>query len=104
MTPAEFIAEVRRRRNHFVLWWIGAPVPIFALRWIFDHLPKSYFTFDPAPVFALATWFLVWLWLIGRFCGMTCLHCSSRAFGYRPFFRTSNLRCQSCGASLSKPN
>ena len=102
MTQVEFLSEVRRRRNHFLLWWFGALIPIYALRWVFGHLPRGYFTFEPGNVFAVLTWFCVWLWLGERQCGLRCIYCGNRAFGFRPFFSTNNLKCQACGRSFNE--
>lgn len=102
MDRLQFLAKVRRRRNQHWLWWLAAPIPFFSARWLLDLLPKSVFVFDASAIFALLAWFGIWLWLGERLCGLRCIYCGKRAFGYRPFVFTSNLKCASCGRSFTQ--
>jgi len=101
MTITEFMAQVRKRRTIHLLWWLALPVTALPFLWVFGHLPRGLFTFEPGPFFGLLSWFAVLLWLGHRLTSLKCPYCANRAFGPRPFFSTRGLRCTSCGRHLS---
>jgi len=90
-----FWDEVRRRRNHFFLVWIGwlvaGPVLVWLYSTIFPVVLES-----ATPFLALGTWAAFWFYIAHRLTSMKCFACGNKAIA-NPLFLMRNAKCVSCG-------
>jgi hypothetical protein len=99
MDSHAFWEEVRRRRNHFFLVWVGWLVAAPILFWLFSSiLPGRYDT--AAPFLTLGTWFAFWVYIQRRLTSMKCFSCGGKAIGHAMFFMR-HVKCISCGVKPS---
>jgi predicted RNA-binding Zn-ribbon protein involved in translation (DUF1610 family) len=95
MPDSEFWAEVRSRRNHFFLWWIGWPlggIPIVLIYTVAVE-KQSPFPFMIGMMFA---WYGVWLIFVRRLKSLLCPNCGQPAIAHAYFFMR-HAKCQHCG-------
>lgn len=94
-----FWAEVRRRRNHFFLVWVGWLVAGPALYLMYSRILPA--RIEPAAAFlALGTWMAFWSYIMRRLTSMKCFACGQYAIAH-PFFFMRHAKCASCGVKPS---
>ncbi len=95
MTDTEFWDEVRRRRNHFFLWWIGWPIGGMAAVGILTAIMHHEPTF-PIMIGVMFAWYIARLLLVRRLKSLSCPNCSKLAIA-NPYFTMRHAKCQHCG-------
>jgi hypothetical protein len=99
MDSLAFWEEVRRRRNHFFLVWVGWLVAGPALYLFYSGiLPER--ADAAAPFLALGTWFAFWIYIQYRLTSLKCFACGGKAIGHAMFFMR-HAKCISCGIKPS---
>jgi len=91
----EFWAEAKKRRNLFLLTWVGWLVVGFPLWWLYSLVIPSDDPMAPG-LAALGTWFAFWIWTAWRVSSMKCFNCGGKAFD-SVFILSKRSRCKTCG-------
>jgi hypothetical protein len=99
MDSLAFWGEVRRRRNHFFLVWVGWLVAAPILFWFYSSIIPGRKD-AAAPFLALGTWFAFWGYIQHRLTSMKCFACGGKAISHAMFFMR-HAKCSSCGIKPS---
>jgi len=99
MSSLVFWYEVRRRRNHFFLVWVGWLVAGPLLYFLYSGILPSRLE-SVAPFLALGTWMAFWYYIMRRLTSMKCFACGNRGIAH-PFFFMQHAQCVSCGIKPS---
>lgn len=91
----QFWKQVRSRRNHYFLWWMGWPVAGIAC-WVGYRAAWHADAPEWLMLPVLAAWFVVWLLIARRLRSLECPRCHAPAIS-NPFFLMRNVRCRHCG-------
>ena len=94
-----FWEEVRRRRNHFFLVWVGWLVAGPILFWLYSTILPARLE-SAAPFLALGTWGAFWFYIAHRLTSMKCFSCGNKAIAH-PLFFMRHAKCVSCGITPS---
>ena len=99
MSDSSFWKEVRRKRNHFFMWWIAwipAGIAFMAAYTLIVGSHPQGLTF----VFFFA-WFFGWILIANRLSSIRCSRCNNKAIS-QPLFFMKHAKCKSCGFSYSE--
>ena len=95
MDARDFWRQVRRRRDHFFLWWFGWPVIGMAVAVGYERTAKA-----EAPDWLmfglLVVWFVAWVLIQRRLARLSCPRCDRPAIPH-PYFFMRHARCRHCG-------
>jgi len=94
-----FLAEARRRRNIFFLWWLswvpaGSAATLFSV-WLLGE-KGGYLGF-----LWLVVWFVAWHKIARRLKNLACPCCGKPAFAH-PYFLLRHARCNTCGVRYAQ--
>jgi hypothetical protein len=97
MNEREFWEEVRRRRNHVFLWWVGW-LPFGLIGMMTSEAIFGRFGAGTAWVL-LFVWFVGWRMIEKRLKTLRCPRCGGLAIMH-PFFFMKDAKCQECGLAF----